>query len=80
VSGRLGYVTGPLMLYAKGGAAWMNADYRLEVNSGIDGATVLSANRSGWNAGVGLEYMLGLAGRQSSSMIISISAAAPWDL
>ena len=37
----------------------MNADYRLEVNSGIDGATVLSANRSGWNAGVGLEYMLG---------------------
>ncbi len=59
VSGRLGYVAGPLMLYAKGGAAWMNADYRLEVNSGIDGATVLSANRSGWNAGVGLEYMLG---------------------
>jgi opacity protein-like surface antigen len=59
VSGRLGYVTGPLMLYAKGGAAWMNADYRLEVNSGIAGATVLSANRSGWNAGVGLEYMLG---------------------
>jgi opacity protein-like surface antigen/outer membrane receptor protein involved in Fe transport len=56
---RLGYVTGPLMLYAKGGAAWMNADYRLDVNSGIDGGTVLSANRSGWNAGVGLEYMLG---------------------
>jgi opacity protein-like surface antigen len=59
VSAKLGYVTGPLLLYAKGGAAWMNADYRLEVNGGIDGATVLSANRSGWNAGVGLEYMLG---------------------
>jgi opacity protein-like surface antigen len=58
-SARLGYVTGPLMLYAKGGAAWMNADYRLDVNSGLTGATVLSANRSGWNAGVGLEYMLG---------------------
>jgi opacity protein-like surface antigen len=56
---RLGYVTGPLMLYAKGGGAWMNADYRLEVNSGLDGATALSTNRSGWNAGVGLEYMLG---------------------
>jgi opacity protein-like surface antigen len=55
---RLGYVTGPLMVYAKGGAAWMNADYRLEVNSGLGGATVQSANRSGWNAGVGLEYML----------------------
>jgi opacity protein-like surface antigen len=59
VDARLGYVTGPLMLYAKGGAAWMNADYRLDVNSGIDGGTVMSANRSGWNVGAGLEYMLG---------------------
>jgi opacity protein-like surface antigen/outer membrane receptor protein involved in Fe transport len=59
LSGRVGYVTGPLMLYAKGGAAWMNADYRLEVNSGIDGATVANTTRTGWNAGAGLEYMLG---------------------
>ncbi len=59
VDARLGYVTGPLMLYAKGGAAWMNADYRLDVNSGIDGGTVTSANRSGWNVGAGMEYMLG---------------------
>ncbi len=58
-SARLGYVTGPLMLYGKGGAAWMNADYRLDVNSGLDGGTVMSANRGGWNLGAGLEYMLG---------------------
>jgi opacity protein-like surface antigen len=59
VNARFGYVTGPLMLYAKGGAAWMNADYRLDVNSGLDGSAILSANRSGWNVGAGLEYMLG---------------------
>jgi opacity protein-like surface antigen/outer membrane receptor protein involved in Fe transport len=59
LSGRVGYVMGPLMLYGKGGAAWMNADYRLEVNSGIDGATVANTTRTGWNVGAGLEYMLG---------------------
>jgi opacity protein-like surface antigen/outer membrane receptor protein involved in Fe transport len=59
LSGRLGYVMGPLMLYAKGGAAWMNADYRMEVNSGIDGFTLANTTKTGWNAGAGLEYMLG---------------------
>jgi opacity protein-like surface antigen/outer membrane receptor protein involved in Fe transport len=59
VSGRVGYVMGPLMLYAKGGAAWMNANYRMEVNSGLDGSTVTNTTRSGWIAGGGLEYMLG---------------------
>jgi opacity protein-like surface antigen/outer membrane receptor protein involved in Fe transport len=59
LTGRLGYVMGPLMLYGKGGAAWMNADYRMEVNSGLDGLTVASATRPGWTAGGGLEYMLG---------------------
>jgi opacity protein-like surface antigen/outer membrane receptor protein involved in Fe transport len=59
LSARLGYVTGPLMLYGKGGAAWMNADYRLDVNSGLDGSAVMSATRAGWNVGAGLEYMLG---------------------
>jgi opacity protein-like surface antigen len=59
LSGRVGYVTGPLMLYGKGGAAWMNADYRMEVNSGLDGFTQPNTTRSGWVAGFGLEYMLG---------------------
>jgi opacity protein-like surface antigen/outer membrane receptor protein involved in Fe transport len=59
LSGRVGYVLGPLMLYAKGGAAWMNADYRMEVNSGLDGVTLANTTRPGWTAGGGLEYMLG---------------------
>jgi outer membrane autotransporter protein len=59
LSGRIGYVMGPLMLYGKGGAAWMNADYRMEVNSGLDGSTLTNTTRTGWNAGAGLEYMLG---------------------
>ncbi|QQN65846.1 TonB-dependent receptor [Bradyrhizobium diazoefficiens] len=59
LSGRIGYVTGPLMLYAKGGAAWMNADYRMDVNSGLDGTTLVSTTRPGWIAGGGVEYMLG---------------------
>jgi len=59
LTGRLGYVMGPLMLYAKGGAAWMNASYRMEVNSGLDGLAVAHATRPGWVAGGGLEYMLG---------------------
>jgi opacity protein-like surface antigen len=59
VSGRFGYVSGPLMLYAKGGAAWMNADYRLDVNSGLDGSTQVGTTRPGWIVGGGFEYMLG---------------------
>ncbi len=59
LSGRIGHVMGPLMLYAKGGAAWINADERMEVNSGLDGLTLGSTTRAGWNAGAGLEYMLG---------------------
>jgi opacity protein-like surface antigen/outer membrane receptor protein involved in Fe transport len=59
LTGRVGYVTGPLMLYAKGGAAWMNANYLMEVNSGLDGSTLAKTTKSGWVAGAGLEYMLG---------------------
>jgi opacity protein-like surface antigen/outer membrane receptor protein involved in Fe transport len=59
LSGRFGYVMGPLMLFGKGGAAWMNADYLMQVNSGLDGSTLASTTRTGWNAGAGLEYMLG---------------------
>ena len=59
LSGRVGYVMGPLLFYAKGGAAWMNADYRMEVNSGLDGLIITNAARPGWIAGAGFEYMLG---------------------
>jgi opacity protein-like surface antigen len=59
LSGRVGHVTGPLMLFAKGGAAWMNADYTMQVNSGLDGTTLANTTRAGWIVGAGLEYMLG---------------------
>jgi opacity protein-like surface antigen len=59
LTGRIGYVSGPLMLYAKGGAAWMNADYRMDVNSGLDRSSLTSTTRPGWTVGVGFEYMLG---------------------
>jgi opacity protein-like surface antigen/outer membrane receptor protein involved in Fe transport len=59
VSGRVGYVMGPLMLFGKGGAAWMNADYKMEVNSGLSGLTSVNTTRPGWVAGAGFEYMLG---------------------
>jgi opacity protein-like surface antigen len=59
LTGRVGYVSGPLMLYAKGGAAWMNADYLMQVNSGLDGSTLTGTTRPGWIVGGGLEYMLG---------------------
>jgi opacity protein-like surface antigen/outer membrane receptor protein involved in Fe transport len=59
LTGRFGYVMGPLMLYGKGGAAWMNAHERMEVNSGLDGVTLANATSTGWIAGAGFEYMLG---------------------
>jgi opacity protein-like surface antigen len=47
------------MLFGKGGDAWMNADDRMAVNSGLDGFTSINATWTGWTAGAGLEYMLG---------------------
>lgn len=36
----------------------MNADYRIAVNSGAAGAASITATRSGWTAGIGVEYQL----------------------
>jgi opacity protein-like surface antigen len=61
LTGRLGYVHGPLLAYVKGGAAWMNADYALSAasaNGGVNGATFISTDRAGWTVGAGLEYVL----------------------
>jgi outer membrane immunogenic protein len=59
VDGRFGYVMGRLLFYGKGGVAWMNADERLTVNTGMSGQTSTNTTRTGWNVGAGLEYMLG---------------------
>jgi len=59
LDGRLGYVMGPLLIFAKAGGAWMDANYQLAVTSGgLTGTSSINSTRSGWNAGVGLEYLL----------------------
>src|SRR5262249_46713014 len=50
---RLGYILPwhGWMVYGKAGAAWMNADYS-------DGRVSINKTRSGWNVGVGTEYLI----------------------
>lgn len=48
---RLGYIMpGGWLLYGKAGAAWMNADYTSDIS--------VNQTRSGWNVGVGAEFLL----------------------
>jgi outer membrane immunogenic protein len=66
--GRIGYTFGSVMLYGTGGAAWVNnsvtvtADCRLGVCGGGVAPGLFAAtfdnNRTGWVAGVGLEWMI----------------------
>jgi opacity protein-like surface antigen len=65
LTARLGYVDGPLLMYAKGGAAWMGARYTLESQSGyssadggVNGIAFFHTTRSGWTVGGGIEYLL----------------------
>jgi len=52
--GRLGYAAGPWMLYATGGAAWV--DYKMEVSA--LGTTVSDDTaKSAWTVGGGVEWM-----------------------
>ena len=52
--GRLGYVNGPWLIYATGGAAWLK--YELDVSAA--GATVGDhTTKAGWTAGGGVEWM-----------------------
>jgi len=67
-TGRVGLATGPhgnMLLYAKGGLAWMQGSVDIATNNiraGTDGpANVLTSSlfsQWGWTAGVGLEYAL----------------------
>jgi outer membrane immunogenic protein len=52
--GRIGYAPGNWMLYATGGAAWVN--YKLSVSAG--GVTVSDdTSKAAWTAGAGVEWM-----------------------
>ena len=50
-TGRIGFAANTLLLYAKGGGAWMHVNYA-ENNS----STNVSDNRTGFTAGGGIEY------------------------
>jgi len=54
-------VPGARLFDGTGGAARMNADDQILVNSGIAGAASLDATRTGWNPGAG--FPLHAAGR-----------------
>jgi outer membrane immunogenic protein len=55
VTGRLGYAMDRTLLYAKGGAAWL--DTKFSVNNG-GAVSSTSPTVSGWTAGAGIEFML----------------------
>jgi opacity protein-like surface antigen len=56
VAGRFGYVIGNYLIYAKGGGAWMNADYSLAASGPFAGGSA-NVTRSGYVAGGGAEWM-----------------------
>jgi outer membrane immunogenic protein len=58
-AGRIGYAMNTLLIYAKGGAAWLNADYQQGVINTLgvlSSFQSLSANRTGFLVGGGIEY------------------------
>lgn len=60
VTGRIGYVWGPALLYVKGGAAFAKFHYYADdITNGTTAAT--NINRTGWTVGGGLEYALNSA-------------------
>ena len=61
LAARFGYVQGPLLTYVKAGGAWTNIDYKVSAAGGVNGSATVSAERSGWMFGTGLEYKLSRA-------------------
>jgi outer membrane immunogenic protein len=54
--GRLGWSTGPALLYVTGGGAWMNLEQGL---TSAAGTATTEKTASGWTAGGGIEIALG---------------------
>jgi outer membrane immunogenic protein len=58
VTGRLGFVQGPWLVYAKGGAAWIDVDYRMTGTfNGVTSMATATNTATGWTLGTGVEYM-----------------------
>ena len=58
LAGRVGYVWGPLLTYAKAGGAWAHIEYLLTATGAVNGSADFTAHRSGWMFGTGIEYQL----------------------
>jgi opacity protein-like surface antigen len=56
--GKLGFASNDLLFYAKGGAAWMRADYTQTTLLGgvVNAQQLVTDTREGWTAGAGIEY------------------------
>ena len=58
-TGRIGYAFNNMLLYAKGGGAWMDVRYTASALAGgvvIIGPAIVDNTRSGWTVGGGLEW------------------------
>ena len=57
-TGRIGYAANDVLIYAKGGAAWMNADYTQTVftPAGVVSSQRITDTRHGYTVGGGVEY------------------------
>jgi outer membrane immunogenic protein len=57
-TGRLGYAFNDVLLYAKGGGAWMHVDYtQINLIGGVNnGQQLISDTRDGYTVGGGIEY------------------------
>jgi opacity protein-like surface antigen len=58
LTGRIGYVDGPLLTYVKAGGAWAGIEYVLNAAGAVNGAATINTTRSGWTIGAGIEYKL----------------------
>jgi len=61
LAGRVGYAFDNVLLYGKGGVAWVNSDYSHPATSGPGAGNIAlnytgSDTRTGWLLGVGVEY------------------------
>jgi len=57
-TGRIGYAANDVLIFAKGGAAWMDADYTQTVvgTTGVQSFQRLTDTRQGYTVGGGVEY------------------------
>jgi outer membrane immunogenic protein len=55
-TGKLGYAWDRVMLYGKGGGAWVGQSNSNVTIGGVPFATTNSSNNLGWTAGVGIEW------------------------